>query len=266
VSGLSYVTGQSSGLPLIGVGILGAGTAREAGVKRPTLPDEAPDPSMTRRAVLGLAAGLVATSGAVTAASDDTVRLGLAEFTVDKATGPISVRVLDIVDQVLPTSTEILVDADGTRVGKVANPGDGVTLNEDVRGTVTVYLQDSRGVLARLLAYVKSLVGGDSGVTYARKLPQSAADYDAGQLVELSSHPSLVDPVEADAPDEVRLRIGATTIPYEGSDTASEVGSYGVFDDALVYEVGASPPDSDQWKLETNLELLTQVMDDIPGV
>jgi hypothetical protein len=225
VSDLSYATGQEDdGLPLIGVGILAAGTAQEAGVDRDSVPEPTPNPSTTRRAFLGLAAGILATSGSAMAQSDETVRLGLARFSVDDATGPLSVRVLDIVDEVLPTGTEILVDAAGTRVGKVAEPGAGVTLSKEVRGEVTVYLQGSKGLLERLLAWIRSFVGGDAGVTFARQLPKPAAEYDAGTIVDLSSHPSLVAPVEAGAPDEIRLRIGSSTIPHESESSGSELG------------------------------------------
>lgn len=256
VSELTYVTQQESGggLPLIGVTIAGM----------PAPGEDEKDPPVTRRLLLGLVAGLLAT-GSAKAASDDTVTIGLAEFTIDDATAPVSVRVADIVDKVLPTSTEILVDATGTRVGKVVKPAEGVTLPADTRGTVTVYLKDSRGVLGRLLAWARSVVGDSvQGITFERRLSKSAALFETGSLVKLSSHPAIVDPVASGDPDETRLRIGSTTIPHQDSDKQSDVGGYGVFESSLVYEVGESPPDSDKWTLTTNLDLLTQAKSDIP--
>lgn len=263
VSSLSYVTGSESDLPILGVGVGIGGVAAGSQADRSDLPDSPPNPSMTRRAVLGLTAGLIATAGTAEAASDDeTVELGLATFTIDKSTGPVSVRVLDIVDEVLPTTTDILVDAEDVRVGEVADPAEGVTLPQSTTGEVTIYLQDARGKLQKLWAWLRSLVGGDAGIDFKRKLPKPAAEYAEGDFVKLSSHNSLVQPVEA-APDDVRLRIGSTTIPHESAEETAEVGSFGVFDGDLVYVVGSSPPNSADWRLETNLGLLTRVTNTI---
>jgi|GEM_PF-3493721 len=259
ISALTYLPSEEDdgdGWLIFGVAGGGAVGATEADVE---------GPSMRRREVLGLA---VATLGALAAAtrpvagqedddsSDDVVALEIARLTIDATDGPVKLRVLDVVDEVLPPTTELLVDAAATRVGKIDEPSEGVVLKPDVTGEVSVYLRDSRGRLDRLLAWVRGALDRDETIVYARELPQEAAAYAVGEFVTLSSHPALVEPVRESGADGTELRINATEIPHQEDADDSEVGSYGVFDDALIYEPGPNPPASAQWELETRLGLL----------
>jgi len=236
----------------VGAGAVGA----------PLAIDEAHHPSLRRREVLGLA-GLVL-GATVTAASpaaaqsdeDDTVALKIAEFDVDALDGPLEVRVLDVVSEVLPPTTKLLVDNDDAREGELTDPGAGVVLKPGTSETVAVYLQDAKGRLDRLLAWARGAIDRDETIVYARELDQPATDYDEGKLVTLSAHSALVEPVAEAGAHGTTLHLGQTAVPHQSQDGTGEVGSYGVFDDALVYEVGSNPPDSTNWELETRLGLL----------
>jgi len=172
----------------------------------------------------------------------------------------MTIRVLDVVDQVLPTTAEIMVDVEDARVGEIAEPSEGVTLPASTSGAISIYLRDSRGRLDRLLAWASGVVGDDETIKYARELPEKASKYTEGQFVKLTEHPALVAPVEEAGAAGTVLKIGNTEVPHNDDDEATEVGSYGVFDDALVYEVGASPPASKQWTLQTRLGLIERTL------
>jgi len=257
ISSLTYLPGpEDDGDGILFFGIAGAGGAIGA-----TEADVA-GPSMRRRQVLGLAAAVGAAAlGAGVAAGqsdDETVALEIAEFVIDETSGPLEVRVLDVVDQVLPPTTEIMVDAEEARVGEIGDPSEGVILDPQTTGAVSVYLRDSRGRLGRLLAWAKGALDTDEEIVYARELDQPVSELDQGQFVTLSAHPALVEPVRTAGPDGTELRIGSTEIPHNGEDDTGEIGSYGVFDGSLIYEVGANPPASAQWELQTRLGLLAR--------
>lgn len=232
-------------------------TKRESRVEAP---DD--DHQSTRRDVLALAGATLAAAavGPVKGAAqtDDLAALHIAELKVTALTAPLTIRVLDVVDKVLPATTEILVDAEESRVGEISEPSTGVTLPANTTGKISVYLRDSRGKLSRLLAWASGVVGGDEEITYSRELPKQASEYDEGVFVKLSEHPALVDPVEEAGSGETVLTVGNTTIPHNDQG-ASEAGSYGIFDGQLIYEVGPNPPASAEWALRTRLGRLAAV-------
>lgn len=228
--------------------------------------DESDHPKARRRTVLGAAAGLV-TSGllsvTVSAEDDDLVTLTIAEVEFTAASGPIQVSVLDIVDEVLPSTTDLLVDVEGTRTGEITDPGVGTTIAaEDVSpGTVRVYLRDSLGKLAQILAWARGLLPGSAEVTYSRTFPDDtkASDYDEGEFVTLTEHPSIVTPVEEGDPEETRLVIGNTIIPNE-STGGNGSGAWSVFSDSVIYEAGSDPPASGEYTITVGLGLVEQFL------
>lgn len=251
LSEVSFLPGSDDdgGLPLIGLGVAAAPAPG---------PDDS-EPSASRRGVLALVASILAAGVGSAATDSDLVALNIAELEVKQTDGPIAIRVLDIVSDVLPTSTEILVDAASTRVGQIADPEEGVIIPKSTSGTVKIYLRDSESRLSKLLAWARGLVASDDEVEFTRTLSQPAADFTEGTFVKLSGHPALVEPVKATNPARSRLTIGSTDIPHSDEDATSEAGAYGVFDGSLVYEVGPNPPNSDEWALRTRLGLLAEV-------
>jgi len=258
ISSLTYLPGpEDDGDGILFFGIAGAGGA--IGVTE----TDTEGPSMRRRQVLGLAAALGAAvlgTGVAAGQSDDEnlVSLEIAEFVIDETSGPLEVRVLDVIDQVLPPTTEILVDADEARVGEIGDPSEGIVLDPETRGAVSVYLRDSRGRLDRLIAWAKGALDTNEEIVYARELDQPVSELEQGQFVTLSSHPALVEPVREAGPDGTELQIGSTEIPHNSADETGEIGSYGVFDGSLIYEVGSNPPASAQWELQTRLGILAR--------
>ncbi len=169
------------------------------------------DTSTTRRGLPGLLAATVLVSagaqrgrGQVLGSSDEDeqVTLRVGELEIAKATAPIRIRVIDIIDDVLPPTTELLVDAQETRVGSITKPSGGVSLPAETTGTVRVYLRDSRGRLAELLSWAKSFLAFDEPITFRREFPdgKQASDYSEGEFIRLTEHPSIIGPVEDQGP------------------------------------------------------------------
>lgn len=234
---------------------------RNSGNGEPTAEPPDDELSATRRSMLALAVTIIgaALAGGRVAAQngDDLVALNIAEIDISKLDSPITIRVLDVIDDVLPPSTEIMVDADEARVGEIGDPSEGVTMPAETTGTVSIYLRDSMGKLDRLLAWAKG-IGGDEEITFARELDQKASKYDEGKFITLTEHPALVEPVRESGPSETVLTVGNTVIPHQ-DDGASEAGSYGVFEDSLIYELGPNPPASAAWELQTRLGTLAAI-------
>lgn len=247
--------GDGDGVLFFGITAGGVAGAKKADEKT-SRPLETTRRSFLTVAALVIAAALAADD--VSAQSDDTVALEIASITVTTLTAPLTIRVLNAVDDVLPTTTEILVDAESSRVGEIADASEGVTLPAETTGEISVYLRDSRSKLAQLLAWARGIADGDEQITYERDLPKEAANYDAGQLITLSEHPALVEPVRESGADGTVLMVGNTEIPHT-DDESSEVGSYGVFNGQLIYEIGPRPPAATSWSLETRLGTLARI-------
>ena len=239
------------------VGAAGAG-AKAAHSHNEDLAADAEQPDVSRRAVLGAAVGLV-TAGAISAgglAQDELVTLRVAEVDVGTATAPLHVSILDLVDEVLPTSTELIVDVSGTRTGEIADPATGVTIGADrvTDATVEVYLRDSLGKVAQLLAWARGLLPGGSKVTYSRSFPDDtvASDYSEGEFVTLTEHPAILEPIEEGDPKEVELVIGSTVIPHESEGT-NGAGAWSTFDGGIIYKAGSDPPASGDYTITVGL-------------
>ena len=223
-------------------------------------PESEHDPDTTRRTVLGAFAAIVATSalaGQVTADEDDeTVALRVAEFELEPLDTPVRVRVLDLLDDVLPPTSEILVDQRSTRVGTVAEVGEGVTLRQS-GGEVRVYIRDSRGNLAQLLAWAKSFIPSDESITYRRPFPngRSADEYAEDEFVRLTSSPPITETIRNAGPDRTVFEIDGTTIPHE-SEGSNDRGAWLLIDNELVYEAGPDPPPGEEWQVITRLSAL----------
>jgi len=248
-----------------GVGAL-AGVERGRTPAREDIP-EAEQPQTTRRALLGL--GLGALAGALAGSKpvagqteDETVALEVCEVDISYLDAPLSVTVVDQVAGVLPPETELYIDAAGTRVGKVADVGEEVVLRS-LTGTMEVYLRTSKDYLARLLAWVRSLIPGDDSISWKREFPdgKKASDYSEGQFVSLSRHPSIVNPIAESGADATTLTIGNTTIPHGDSDTTGEAGIWDIVSDSLIYEVGSNPPVASGWKIVTRLGPIQQFLE-----
>lgn len=214
---------------------------------------------LTRRDTLGLfgaiAAGIgLAATGTDTASANEEVTISLATVTVEDVDGPWSLRVLDLVDDVLPPTTELLVDQDGTRVGSVSDATERTDIQPD-SGEVRIYVRDSLGNLTRLLAWVSSFLNVDDELRWERTLPNGnrASDYDEGDIIRLTEHPAIVTPVDEAGHRSTRLTIGETEIPHHDENGSDEPGEWDILGDAIVYEPGSNPPASSEWSIETRL-------------
>lgn len=210
-------------------------------------------PAVSRRGMLTLAGALLAAAAVeptrVAGDDEDLIALHVAEVDLEAVSDPVHVRVLDVVDEVLPPSTELLVDVEETRAGEIADPSEGVTLADGTEGTVRIYLRDSMGALARLFAWARSLFSRDDELVFRRSFPdnRNASDYDEEQFVRLTRHPAVVEPA-SEAPEEVIMTIGNTYIPHE-DEGGNDAGAWAIFDDALIYEVGPDSPAVDEYEI-----------------
>lgn len=269
VERLDYLPGRDDGSGILAVALV-AGTGE--GLRRRV--DDAPEwiddpnvnPSTTRRGILGMFAGLLAVGlmGDEAAAqtddgSEEDVVLRMAEVDVSGVTDPLSVRVIDVIDAVLPPTAEILVDADDTRVGEVTEPGEGVVLPGGTEGTIRIYLRDARSRLAALLAWVSGFLRTDEELVFKRELPKPATEYSDSEFVRLTEHPAIVDPIADADSDEVILTVGNTQIPHADDRGSSEAGQWTTVDDALVYETGENPPASSSWEIRIGVGLVDQL-------
>ncbi|MFC6720894.1 hypothetical protein ACFQGT_00410 [Natrialbaceae archaeon GCM10025810] len=221
--------------------------------------------TLGRRGVLtliGAIAGATMVAGPAVAQEDedDTISLHVATATVESADAPWSIRILDIVDEVLPPSTEILVDQDATRVGKIAEADEAVTLRPET-GEVRVYIRDSLGMLTQILAWARSFLPGDTSLTFRRTFPDGnqASDYEVGEYVKLTEHPAIVNSVEDSGQDRTVFTIGDTQIPHVDEGETTEAGAWDLVGDGLVYEVGENPPAEEEWEVRTDLSLLQSI-------
>lgn len=238
-----------------GAGVAAAG----GGVETESDGVDPPTPSVERRGVLTLLGALLVAASYGPARvyaqedGDEVVALNIAEFTIGSLDAPVSVSIIDAVEDVLPTTTEMLVDQEETRVGEIVSAGETVELLQQP-GTVNVYLRDSKSKLAKLLSWVSSLLVSDESLTYRRTFPDGnmASDFDEGQFLTLTEHPAIIDPVEASDPDDTILEVGSTQIPHE-SRGASEAGLWSILDGSMIYEVGPNPPASEEWQVTTRL-------------
>lgn len=266
-------------------GLLAGATlaAGGAATKRDTIGEHTPDrktlradgdvstpddegPRMTRRAVFGAAIGLATAAlgvGTVAASDDGDVTLRVARFTVAEADGPLHISALDLVDQVLPPEAELLVDVSGTRVGGVADPGEGVSVDDEalIGEEVRVYLRGSIAIWWQILAWAAGQLPGETEVTYSREFPdgRQATDFDESEFVELSDHPGIVDPIRRVDHNEVLVEVGNTPIPHESEGSTGE-GAWSLFDDALIYEVGRNPPAASEYHITIGLGLIARIM------
>lgn len=220
---------------------------------------DTPDPpgsDTTRRGVLTLLVailGAAAITDTASADEDELITLNVAELELEEPEAPVTLALLDVAENVLPPTTDVLVDQENARVGTIADAGEGVTLRQ-VEGPVRIYIRDTLGRLTQLLAWARSFLPEDSSLTYRRTFPNGnqASDYEPNEFVRLTSHPAIVDPIrEADA-DRTVFEINSTEIPHI-DDGASEAGAWTLLDDTLIYEVGENPPAEDEWQVTTRL-------------
>lgn len=247
----------SAGGAAIGAGALAAASPTETDSDQRT--DAGDTTAVTRRGVLGLigatAVGLLSTR----AAADEQVTLSVATIDVEAVDGPFSVRVLDLVDAVLPPTSELLIDHSGTRVGTVASPDERVEMQPET-GQVRVYLRDSVSNLTALLAWMRSFVDFDDTIEFSRTFPHGnqASDYEEGSFVTLTEHPAIVGAVDDAGRDATRLVINNTTIPHI-DDGTSEAGAWDRIGEGIMYEAGTNPPAEEEWTLQTRLSFTDQL-------
>jgi len=262
VDRLMFMPSETDDDLLVFGGLAAGGTAGHSAPPR-TRPDgdDAGGLRTTRRGVLALATGLLATAAAGTvSAQDGSERVSLAICEADvEAFGPVSVSVMDTVRNVLPPETDVLIDADGVRRGSMAAPRDVVTLPPRVR-TVTVYLQTARERLPRLLAWARGLLPTDAPIEISGELPQPASEYDSGHVVTLSSHQSLVGPIEDSGPDATAVSIGGGDVPH-GDVTGGDLGVWDVTDGEVVHKIGAQPPTAAEWSVVTRLGPIQRLLE-----
>lgn len=272
LSDLTYLPGEGGGWISFGVagatGLAGERTLRdddldsEFDAQRGDIPSQ---PTPTRRGVISvfgaLAIAAVGTGTVAAADSDDQVTISLVEFAVSEIKAPVTVSVIDSVDNVLPTTTEVLVDQEGVRTGSISEPDEDISLRQE-SGEVSIYLRDSRSKLEELLAWVLGWIPRDESLTYRRTFPDGnlASDYDQGEFVRLTSHPAIVDPIRESVHESTVLKVGNTEIPHS-EQGSSEAGVWSNLDDSLIYEVGPNPPASDQWSVTTKLAAWQTILD-----
>ncbi|QCC57192.1 hypothetical protein [Natrinema thermotolerans] len=242
---LTFLPGSDSGGGLLAVGAPAAVAASD---------DETT--ATTRRGVLTFLAavlGAAAVADTAGAADDELVTLNVAKCELAEPTAPVTVSVIDAVADVLPPTSEILIDQQNARVGKIVDQGEGVTLRQTA-GPVRIYVRDTVGNLSQLLAWVKSFLPADSSLTYSRPFPdgKAASDFAEDEFVRLSSHPTIVGPIEASEQDRTILSIGDATVPH-ADDGGIDVGAWSLLDGTLIWEVGPDPPDATDWSVRTRL-------------
>lgn len=214
---------------------------------------------LSRRGVLTLLTalgGAAALAHPVAGDDDELVTLSIAKIDVADVDAPFTVRVLDLVDAVLPDTTEVLVDQDATRVGEITDPNEPVIL-QDEPGEVRIYIRDSIGVLAQLLAWARSLFSSDSSLAFSRTFPddKDAADFEESQFVTLTEHPAIVEPVVESGPERTVFEIGTEPVPHVDEGT-NELGGWDIVGDALIYDVGENPPSMSEWTITTQLNFV----------
>ncbi|APX98685.1 hypothetical protein [Natronorubrum daqingense] len=225
--------------------------------------DETESNPVNRRHILTLLAATVAAGMlSVNASADEdededddgTVALSVARLEIGDSDQPFSIRIIDIVDEVLPPTTDVLVDQDGRRTGSVGDSDERVTIGSDAE-TVRIYLEDSIGRISKLLAWAQSHLPGDSSLTFERELPDDADSYDDGTTVDLTDNPVLVNSVDESGYDRTTLEIGETQIPNvsDADAESTTAGEWALEDDTLVYGVGEDAPSESVWTLRTQL-------------
>lgn len=249
----------------LGLSVLtaGAGTAVATAAAAPRESDDRStlDSEVTRRTVLGLAAaiaGSLAVAGTAKA-QDEQVTLTVATVHVAEVSDPYSIRVLDIVDDALPPTTDLLIDQEGTRVGGIGSADERLEMQPET-GEVRIYVRDSISNLSRLLAWARSLGDFDESIAFSRTLPadNQASDYSTETIIRLTEHPAIVNAIRDAGPEATRLTIGSTELPHV-DDGATEPGAWDILGDALVYEVGENPPAASEWTVKTRLSFTQQL-------
>jgi hypothetical protein len=250
----------------LGVSVLtaGAGTAAATAAAAPRERADRPglDSEVTRRSVLGLAAaiaGSLALGGTAVAQEDEQVTLTVATIDVEEVSDPYSIRVLDIVDDALPPTTELLIDQEGTRVGGIGSADERLDMQPE-SGKVRIYVRDSVSNFSRLLAWVRSFAEFDESIAFSRTLPadNQASDYDEETIIRLTEHPAIVEAIKSSGPEATRLTINSTEIPHV-DDGPSEPGAWDILGDSFIYEVGPNPPAASEWTVETRLSYTQQL-------
>jgi len=225
----------------------------------PAIDDDQP---LTRRgalAFLGAAAAAVYLTQGAVADDDEIVTLRVATLEVSAADAPFSIRVLDLVDDVLPKTTEILVDQRSTRVGAIADIDDSVHLRPE-EGEIRVYVRDSIGRLSRLLAWARSNLPGDTSLEFNREFPDGklASEFNGNEFVRLTDHPAIVNPVLESGSSRTAFYIGDEQVPHI-DDGADELGAWDIVGDELIYEVGENPPAESEWSVATQLSFIQSI-------
>lgn len=224
---------------------------------------------VTRRAVLSLAACVLAGASmqpAVADSDDEPMQYLIAELEFREVSKPTIIRVADLVENVLPHSTEIYVDVDGAREADLEEPDQGALVPPETE-TARVYLEDGLGMLGRAQAWSRGVLAGSHDVEYHLELPQPLGQLEEGDEVVVSRHPAIVDPVREGGGSETILVVGPeadeVSVPHRDEEWGHDAGQYYIDDDqdALVLEVGPETPDSKQVTLRLAAGLVATTLD-----
>lgn len=229
--------------------------ATAAGVPAVALADE----ETTRRGALTLAAAILGAATLARSASADTgdedelVTLRVATLEISDITAPVRLTLVDAVEEVLPPTAEVLIDQENARVGKMSAAGEGVVLRQ-TEGPVRVYVRDSLGRLDQLLAWVRSYLPSDTSLTYRSSFPDGklASEFEEDEFVRLTSHPSIIGPMEDADTDRTVVSINDHVVPH-ADNGGNDIGSWSVLDGTVIYEVGKDPPDAEEYEIRTRL-------------
>lgn len=237
-------------------GLFSLSTAAAGAVPAVAAVDE--DSSVSRRefvAGVGVLVGAAALA-TPTRAADDTGRLRVASWTVDRNPRGLHVSIPRLYRNVLPRNQTYYLRLDGTRVEQFDAEVSGGVLPPGATGNVELATD------ASLIADLRRYWNGEA-VTHSHtlELPQLASEYEDGETVLVARSPAIVEPVREAGASRTVVTIGDESVPH-ASEGSLPVGSYRVSADGLEYTVGVSPPARRDLVVRAEIGRLDELLDD----
>lgn len=246
------------------LGLFGSGAALVAASRADSAEGDDPD-QVTRRDVLRMgaaAAGLYAVSADRARGASEPPELTFAEFGLTSNPSGMRVRLADIVSGVLPPESTYYVEVNGNTITDFGAGDDSAFIPPGLSGLVQI----STDADATLWDRVQGLLADDEMV-FELELEKSTAAYSTGSSVHASEDPVVTDALEhiEDDGSKAIFTIGDTSIPHKAEAEEPDLGKY-YYDPergALIYVVGADPPDSSAVTLRLHAGRIDEIRDDI---